>query len=767
MTPAGRRTPEHLNTRTPDSGVHSGEAICPYCGVGCRVWVEAEGNRLLRVKGVEDAPANRGKLCPKGGHLWRVIDTPDRITQPQVRLPSPPALRAWGRSGSDLRPVSWDTALAHVAQQLGRIIARHGPDAIALYGSGQLDTEASYLAVKLFKGHIGTNNTDSNSRLCMASAAAGYVTSLGADGPPTCYDDIQHADLILVLGANMADAHPVTWDLVRARKKADPSVQIVVVDPRRTKTAEHADQHLPVTPGGDIALLNALARLLFDAGRLDHRFIGQHTAGFDEFAAFLRTVDLEAMAAACGLPLEAIRALAGQIGQARGFLSFYSMGANQSSVGVWKNNCLINLHLLTGQIGRPGAGPFSLTGQPNAMGGREAGLLAHQLPGYRFVADPKHRAEMEAAWGLPAGQIQPTMGLSAVEMFRALEQGRLKAVWIAATNPAVSLPDLHAARRALERAELVIVQDCYHPTETTNTAHVLLPAAQFSEKEGTSTNSERMVSFSEQIVDPPGVAWPDWKIIAGVGARMGFPGFDFAGAGAVWDEFRQLTAGRPCDMSGMTAARLRRERHLQWPCPAEEHPGSPRRYTDGLFPTEDGRARFWARPHQLPREQPDHEFPLVLTTGRLAAHWHTRTRTGKVKQLVKMAPEPLVEVHPEDAARRDIEDGDLALVSSRRGCVRVRAKVTDAVPLGTLFAAFHWGDMFAAETGINYLTHSATDPISKQPEFKYCAVALERAPEAREPEAVLDATPASGWLAELALPVLEPWWRRPAEGRQG
>jgi ferredoxin-nitrate reductase len=699
------------------------------------VWVEADDNRLIRVKGVEDAPANRGRLCPKGGHLWRVIDTPDRVAVPQIRLPAGP-LPIWGgnRGGGDLRPVSWDTALDAVARGLRQIMERHGPDAVAFYGSGQLDTEAAYLAAKLFKGHLGTNNTDSNSRLCMASAVAGYVTSLGADGPPTCYADIDHADLILILGANMAEAHPVTFDFIRARKKADPSLQIVVVDPRRTKTAEHADLHVPVALGGDIALLNAIARLLLDAGRLDETFIGEHTNGFEEFAVFLRTLDLDATAAACGLPLGMIRDLATRIGAARAFLSFYSMGANQSTVGVWKNNALINLHLMTGQIGRPGAGPFSLTGQPNAMGGREAGLLSHQLPGYRFVADPEHRAEMEAAWGLPSGKISPKPGLSAVEMFRALEQGRLKAVWIAATNPAVSLPDLHATRRALERAELVIVQDCYHPTETTRYAHVLLPAAQFSEKEGTSTNSERMVSFSEKIVEPPGVAWPDWKIIAGVGERLGFSGFEFSAAGEVWDEFRRLTAGRPCDMSGMTAARLRRERQLQWPCPAEDHPGTPRRYTDHIFPTEDGRARFWPRPHLAPRELPDHEFPLVLTTGRLAPHWHTRTRTGKVKQLVKMAPEPVVEVHPDDAARRGIEEGDLVLVSSRRGCVRIRAKVIDTVSPGSLFAAFHWGDMFAAETGINYLTLPATDPISKQPEFKFCAVALERAPVELPPD---------------------------------
>ena len=698
------------------SRVHSGEAICPYCGVGCRVWVEAEGNRLLRVNGVEDAPANRGRLCPKGGHLWRIVDTPDRLATPQVRLPGT----------TEFRPVSWDVALDTVAGALRAIVDHYGPDSIAFYGSGQLDTEAVYVATKLFKGHLGTNNTDSNSRLCMTSAAAGYVSSLGSDGPPTCYDDLDLANCFLVLGANMADAHPVLWDRIRAAKKSRPDIRIIVVDPRRTKTADLADLHLPLAPGSDLAFLNAVGRLLVDAGNVDRDFLEAHTTGHPDYVQFLRGIELDQCAAVCRLDRHAIEEAARWIGASTAFLSLYSMGANQSTVGVWKNNSIINLHLLTGQIGRPGAGPFSLTGQPNAMGGREAGMLCGALPGYRSVTEAEHRSEVERAWDIPAGSIRPQPGLSAVEMFRALETGKLKAVWIAATNPAVSLPDLHHVRRALERAELVIVQDPYHPTETTRYAHVLLPAAQFSEKEGTSTNSERMVSYSQRIVDPPGVARPDWEILAGVARRMGFHGFEFGGASEVWDEFRRLTSGRACDMNGMTAERLRRERHLQWPCPAEDHPGTQRRYEDRRFPTVDGRARLFARPHVAPRELPDEEFPLVLTTGRVGSQWHTRTRTGKVRQLVRMDPEPFAEIHPSDAEPRGITDGCVVSVTTRRGCLKIRGRVTDRIAPGVTFIAMHWGDLFDAETAANYLTLAALDPISKEPEFKACAAAVER-----------------------------------------
>jgi ferredoxin-nitrate reductase len=695
-----------------------GESICPYCGVGCRLQVEGTENRPLRIRAVEDAPANLGRLCAKGALLAETVSTPDRLTHPQMRIDR----------GQLFRPSDWNRTIQHVAERLGAIQRKYGPDSIAFYGSGQLDTEAAYLACKLFKGHLGTNNTDSNSRLCMAATVAGYRSSLGSDGPPCCYEDIDLADVILIIGSNMAEAHPVTFDRIRAAKKARPNLFVAVADPRKTPTARDADLHLPVAPGGDINLLNALGKMLMNRGANATQFINAHTRGFEEYRALLRSLDLDQLCAAANVSRTALKQLADRIEKAGAWLSFYCMGLNQSTVGMWKNNCVINLHLLTGQIAKPGAGPFSLTGQPNAMGGREAGLLSHQLPGYRLVEDGEHRRELERYWKRPAGSIRATPGLTAVEMFRALERGTLKAIWIAATNPLVSLPDLHQARRGLERAELVIVSDAYHPTETTRLAHVILPAAQWGEKDWTSTSSERLVSFSPKLWDAPGVALPDWEILARLARAQGLPGFDYADAGQVWDEFRSITSGRPCDMAGMSSERLRRERHLYWPCPSEDHPGTKRRYLDGGFATADGKAVFHARGHVAPRELPDHEFPFVLTTGRLYAHWHTLTRTAKCAKLVQRDPGPFLEVNVADAARLDLVDDDEVLVSSRRGTIQVPIRIGDSVEPGTVFLPFHWGDLFSPGNSVNYLTISAIGRVAKQPELKFCAVSVEKVP---------------------------------------
>jgi ferredoxin-nitrate reductase len=696
---------------------------------------------VTRVRGVVEAAANRGGICAKGAQLGPTIHTADRLSHPQLRL----------SRHDGFRPVDWATALGYVAEIITNVLNTHGPEAIAFYGSGQLDTETAYLVTKLFKGHLGCNNTDSNSRLCMAAAVAGYRTSLGSDGPPCCYGDIDQADVILIMGSNMAEAHPVTFDRVRAAKKRRPDLQIVVIDPRRTPTAAAADLHLSVAPGGDIALLNALGRKLLHLGAVDTAFVHNHTRGFDDYRRFLLEQEPDELLTTAGLNDADVEHLARLIAGADhvgltprrspehvgltprrspAFLSFYCMGLNQSTVGMWKNNSLINLHLLTGQIGKPGAGPFSLTGQPNAMGGREAGLLSHQLPGYRTVEDESHRRDVETFWQRRPGTISPHIGLTAVEMFRALEKGRLKVLWIAGTNPAVSLPDLHHVRRALDRAQLVVVQDAYHPTETTQLADVLLPAAQWGEKEWTSTNSERMVSFSPKLWEPPGQALPDWQILARFAERLGYGGFSYAAAGDVWDEFIQLTAGRPCDMAGASSGRLRLCTELQWPCPTLDHPGSQRRYLDRKFATPDGRAVFLPRDHREPRELPDHEFPFVLTTGRLYAHWHTLTRTGKADKLVRREPGPFVEINPFDAEELEVEAGELVQVSSRRGTVQLPARIRDSVPPGIVFVPFHWGDLFAEGNAANYLTISAIGRVAKQPELKFCAVSVEKVPQA-------------------------------------
>jgi ferredoxin-nitrate reductase len=657
-------------------------------------------------------------LCAKGAQLGPTVQTPDRLTRPQFRR----------TRKEEFRATDWPTALAYVAEIFTNILHTHGPEAVAFYGSGQLDTETVYVINKLFKGCLGCNNTDSNSRLCMAAAVAGYRTSLGSDGPPCCYDDIELADVILILGSNMAEAHPVLFDRICANKKARPEQQIVVIDPRLTPTARAADLHLAVAPGGDIALLNAVGRLLLLMGATEQRFVDAHTQGFEEYRRFLLKQDLNELCTAAGLREEALYCLARLLTGAGSLLSFFCMGLNQSTVGMWKNNSLINLHLLTGQIGKPGAGPFSLTGQPNAMGGREAGLLSHQLPVYRFVEDADHRREVETYWGRRPGNINPRPGLTAVEMFRALEKGQLKAIWIAGTNPAVSLPDLHQVHRGLRRAQLVVVQDAYHPTETTRHADVLLPAAQWGEKEWTSTNSERMIGYSPKLFEPPGAARPDWEIVARLGQRLGYHGFEYSSAGEVWDEFVSLTPGRPCDMAGATSARLRTVLSLQWPCPTADHPGTKRRYLDGRFATPNGRAQFLPRDHREPRELPDHEFPFILTTGRLYAHWHTLTRTGKAAKLVRREPRAFVEINPIDAGLLGLKEGELVQLSSRRGMVQLPARLRGGVAPGMVFVPFHWGDLYGEGNAANYLTISAIGRVAKQPELKFCAVNLEKVP---------------------------------------
>lgn len=698
-----------------------GESVCPYCGVGCRLRFEGDAGRPKRVTGVAAAAANLGGICAKGAQLSPTIATADRLVTPQLRLTRQDAFQS----------VNWDTSLRYIGEIFRNILNTDGPEAIAFYGSGQLDTATVYLISKLFKGSLGCNNTDSNSRLCMASAVAGYRTSLGADGPPACYDDIDLAETILVMGSNMAEAHPVTFDRIRASRKQRPNQRLVVIDPRRTATAAAADLHLAVAPGGDIALLNCLGRILMELHAADDAFIANHTNGFDAYRQLVWGQDVSELCAIAGVRAEEMYQLARLIASSQTFLSFYCMGLNQSTVGMWKNNALINLHLLTGQIGKPGSGPFSLTGQPNAMGGREGGLLSHQLPGYRTVEDAQHRRDVEAFWGRNEGSISPKVGLTAVEMFRALEKGQLKAIWIAGTNPAVSLPDLHQVRRALAKARLVVVQDAYHPTETGALADVLLPAAQFGEKEWISTNSERMVSYSPKLWDAPGQALPDWEIIARFARVLGIRGFEFRTANDVWDEFIQLTRGRPCDMAGMTSARLREVTSLQWPCPSADHPGTKRLYLDRRFPSADGRANFLARDHREPREVPDHEFPFVLTTGRLYTHWHTLTRTAKAEKLMRREPTAFVEINPSDAAQLDIQDGDPVQISSRRGTIQLSARLRETVAPGMVFVPFHWGDLYAEGNAANYLTISAIGRVAKQPELKFCAVNLEKVPMPR------------------------------------
>lgn len=654
----------------------------------------------------------------KAVYLPEILQTDDRLLYPQVRQ---------CQDGPFTR-VSWDGAMKYLAHRFHEIIDEHGPDAVAFYGSGQLTTEEYYVANKLAKGFFGTNNFDTNSRLCMASAAFGYKSSFGSDGPPASYEDIDSANCFLLIGTNTADCHPVIFKRIKQRKLSDPKkVTIIAVDPRRTETADFADLHLPVRPGTDIALLNSMLFVLIDAGLVDKEFIARHTDGFGELQETVKKYPPKVAEEICGVAECLIVESALIFGMAQSALSLWSMGINQSTVGVHKNNAINNLHLATGKIGRPGCGPFSLTGQPNAMGGREVGGLSHLLPGYRSVLDPDARAEVERYWRVPQGRIAPEPGLAALEQFEALAEGKVKAIWILCTNPAVSAPDIDLIEKALRQAELVVVQDAYHPTATSRFAHVILPAAQWSEKEGVMTNSERRVSYMPKLAEPPGEALPDWKIASLFAEAMGYGDkFGYESAEQIFAEFAALTKNTFCDYSGVNYARLKGEGPLQWPCRTETAEGQARLYEDGRFSTPRGKAHLLAVEHAEPVEGPDADYPLVLTTGRSKYHWHTMTRTGKNPALRKSAPEPILEIHRRDAGDRGIQDADFVEVISRRGKVMAQCRVTEEITHGACFLPFHWGREYGFFKAANNLTITARDPISQQPELKACAVRVRK-----------------------------------------
>ncbi len=725
---------------------------CPYCGVGCGLIAHVENGALRQVAGDPDHPVNRGATCRKPLALPDAVHAPDRAIAP-----------LW-RESSDARfdAVSWRQAISRLARRLERVIAEHGPDAVALYVSGQLTTEDYYVASKLAKGFLGTNNVDSNSRLCMSSAVSGYTGAFGSDGPPPAYADIDRTDCLLIVGSNTAACHPIVWARIRARQRA--GAKLIVIDPRRTPTAEAADIHLPVRPGADLALLAAMLGVLADEDLIDRTFTERHTDGLADALHTAREWPVERAAEATGIPATDIVAAARCFGRAPRAMALWSMGVNQSTVGTLKNRALINLCLSTGNIGRPGSGPLSLTGQPNAMGGRESGGLSSMLPGYRSVTDPEHRAEMRQLWNIPGELpgISPAPGLAATQLTDALEAGTVKVVWVVATNPVVSQPDAQRFASALRRAELLICQDAYHPTETSAMAHVLLPAAQWPEKDGTMTNSERRVGLLRRALDPPGEALPDWEIFARVGRALGYrSSFAWRSAAEVYDEYAASTEGRVCDVSGLSHRRLADEGPLQWPAPSRgpehaERGGTERLYTSLRFPTPTGRARFAATPHAEPADRPAPDFPLVLTTGRIANQWHTMTRTGKARELLVSEPEPFVELHREDARAAGTDDGELVRVRSRRGHAVLRARVSAAVPRGTAFAPFHWGALHLrpGQGALNAVVARAVDPISKQAELKATAIRIEPLHSQDEPGGAV--------RAPRRAPPDGCWWWAPA-----
>jgi sulfite reductase (NADPH) flavoprotein alpha-component len=721
------------------------KSVCPYCGVGCGMILHVEDGQVVKVSGDKEHPANFGRLCTKGQSAHVALRKSGRLESAFIRHVR----------GQDPVPLPMTQALTDTAHRLRDLLDQHGPDALSFYVSGQMSIEAQYLVNKLAKGFVGTNNIESNSRLCMASAGSGYKLSLGADGPPGSYQDIDKTNLFFVIGANMADCHPILFLRMMDRVKA--GAKLIVVDPRRNATADKAGLFLQIKPGTDLALLNGLLHLLHENGHTDAVFINEATEGWDAMPAFLADYTPGKVAAITGIPEADIRRAAQWIGEAPEWMSCWTMGLNQSTHGTWNTNAICNLHLATGKICRPGSGPFSLTGQPNAMGGREMGYMGPGLPGQRSVLLDEDRKFIEHLWRIPQGTLKTSLGNGTIDMFSRMATGSIKACWIICTNPAASVANRQTVIAGLQAAELVITQDAFLDTETNRYADVLLPGALWAEAEGVMINSERNMTLAQKAIDPPGTAMADWQIVAQVACEMGFAyAFSYGSAEEVFAEIvRTSNVKTGYDLRGASHERLRGA-SLQWPVSQDaETDRNPVRYiNDGVhqtlqvspdgsrprlaFPTASGKAVFFGRPHAQPAEMPDAERPIVLNTGRLQHQWHTMTKTGKVAMLNKLNPKPFVEMHPEDAAALGIKTQDAVEIKSRRGRAVLPAVVTDRVRAGNCFAPMHWNDVYGEELCINAVTNDAIDPISQQPEFKFCAVALSRVTP--EPSDVLSDT---------------------------
>ncbi len=698
------------------------KSTCCYCGVGCGVLIETENERIVGVRGDPEHPANKGRLCTKGATL-------DTTANPAYRLLAPEQRAVRGGAGTR---VSWDIALDEAANRFAETIRMHGPDSVAFYISGQLMTEDYYVFNKLAKGLIGTNNVDTNSRLCMSSAVAGYKQTLGADAPPCCYEDILAAKVIFIAGANPAVAHPIVFRYVEDAKAANPDLKIIVADPRFSESAEIADLHLPIKPGTDVALFNGMLNILINEGMIDEDYIAAHTSGFEALQEIVKNYPPAITANICGITTASLLQAARWFGCCGPALSLYCQGLNQSSHGTHNNAALIHLHLATGQIGKTGCGPFSLTGQPNAMGGREVGGLSNLLSAHRDLANPAHRAEMARLWGVPYVPAKP--GKSAVDLFAALKSGEIKAVWIACTNPAQSLPNQDAVREGLAAAEYVVLQETFANTDTAAYADLLLPATGWGEKEGTVTNSERRITRVMPAVPPSGEARHDWDIVVDFARRLGekldHPAaarlFPYANPEAIFNEHRETTRGRDLDISGLSYALLEQRGPQQWPFPAGAAQGLKRLYEDGLYPTPDGKARFVQVEHRLTADEPDELFPISMLSGRMRDHWHGMSRTGTVPRLFNLEDEPLLAMHPCDMRHRGLESGDIARVVNRRGEMAVRVIERSGLAKGRAWMPMHWGNQFMNSAGFNAISCDATDPYSKQPELKHAAVQISK-----------------------------------------
>lgn len=696
------------------------KSVCSYCGTGCGVEIAVSEGKIVGVEGDTSHSANYGMLCSKGRNLHHTVDTKDRLLEPLIR----------NDLNEEFKISSMNEALSVGAKKFADIIKEHGPDSVAFYVSGQLLTEDYYVFNKLMKGFVGSNNIDTNSRLCMSSAVAGYKRAFGVDGPPCCYDDIDEADNIFIFGANPAYAHPIIFRRIEKAKEKRPHLKVVVIDPRRTDSTSIADLHLKVRPGTDVVLLQAMLNVLMWEGLVDEDFIKKHTNGSEEVFERAKVMTPKKASKICGVKPSYIVRAAHWFANGNS-LSFWTMGFNQSTSGTDKNNALINLHLATGQIGKAGAGPFSLTGQPNAMGGREVGGLSNLLPAHRNLDNQKDREDVAKLWGVEKVRKEP--GLTATEIFDGLNSGKVKAVWIACTNPVVSMPNAGIVEEGLKKAELVMVSDAYHPTDTTNFAHILLPAAGWGEKDGTVTNSERSISYLNKAIEPIGNAMADWKIATEFALKLGYElgkdwseNFNYKNTEDIFNEHRETTRGTDCDITGLSYGLLKSEGPKQWPVTEDNIEGTKRLYTNNIFQTKDGKANFVDVEFKDVAEPTDKDYPFSLTTGRIRDQWHTRTKTSQVPSLNQHVTHPRISMSPKDAEELGIKEKELVRVISRRGEVVVPLRITEDILDGLAFMPMHWGNLSSTGGRINTVVNNFVDPISKEPEFKHSAVSVKR-----------------------------------------
>lgn len=728
---------------------------CPYCGVGCGVTVDKEERvetTAISVSGDTQHPANFGKLCVKGSALGETLGERGRLLRPRIH-------------GEEC---DWESAMSFVADGFANNIREHGPDSVAFYLSGQLLTEDYFVANKLMKGFIGSANIDTNSRLCMSSAVAGYKRAFGADAVPCCYGDLEHADLIILIGSNAAWTHPILFQRMQAGR-----AKLIVIDPRASATSEMADLHLAITPGSDAALFTGLLNFLAQHNQLDHQYIQQHTQGFEDALASAQHWSLQQTALNCGISAEKLLTFFRLFAETEKTVSFYSQGINQSSSGTDKNNAIINCHLATGRIGKPGTGPFSITGQPNAMGGREVGGLANILAAHmEFNMDSIDR--VGRFWNAP--QVALTPGLKAVDMFRAVESGQIKAIWIMATNPAVSMPEADRVAEALRKCPLVIVSDCVADTDTARCADVLLPATGWGEKNGTVTNAERRISRQRPFQAPPGEARHDWQVICDLASRLGFAKqFNYSHPVDIFREHAQLSGfenngSRAFDISlfnNIQQTEYDNFQPVQWPANEVNPSGSVRLFDDGKFFTENGRANFVAITPRAPEQQTSKGYPLWLNSGRMRDQWHTMTRTGRSRKLLDHSEIAEIQINPRDAHEYGIEEGALVALHSTQGRMYGRAALNGAQKHGELFAPIHWSQTLAQEAKVSALTGAAVDPLSGQPEFKQVPVKLQALSCASYATLICPDSIAETlwqWLQTHSDDNLQHWYRVPCAG---